>query len=59
MIEVFMLAMLVAVVKLSSLARVVPGPAMWAFAALTVLFAVLASFDPRTLWNRLEAGAES
>jgi len=51
MIEVFMLGVLVALVKLSHLAQVLPGVALWAFAALTVLLAVILSFDPRSLWD--------
>ncbi|MDR3435533.1 paraquat-inducible protein A [Telmatospirillum sp.] len=50
MIEVFMLGTLVALVKLSHLAHVVPGVALWAFGALTVLMAVVVSFDLRWLW---------
>jgi len=51
MIEVFMLGTLVALVKLSHLAHVLPGAALWAFAALTVLMAAILSFDPRSLWD--------
>ena len=51
MIEVFMLGLLVALVKLSHMAHVLPGVALWAFAVLTVLLAVILSFDPRTLWD--------
>jgi paraquat-inducible protein A len=51
MIEVFMLGTLVALVKLSHLAHVLPGVALWAFAALTVLMAAILSFDPRSLWD--------
>lgn len=51
MIEVFMLGMLVALVKLSHLAHVLPGAALWAFAALTVLMAAILTFDPRSLWD--------
>lgn len=51
MIEVFMLGVLVALVKLSHLARVLPGTALWAFAALTVLLATILSFDLKALWE--------
>ncbi len=57
MIEVFMLGMLVALVKLSHLAHVLPGVALWAFAALTVLMAAVLSFDPRSLWDRPDGRA--
>jgi paraquat-inducible protein A len=52
MIEVFMLGVLVALVKLSHLAHVLPGIALWAFGALTVLLAAILTLDLRTLWNR-------
>jgi paraquat-inducible protein A len=52
MIDVLMLGILVAVVKLSSLATVVPGIALWAFASLLVLLPVLnAIFNPRDVWR--------
>lgn len=51
MVEVFMLGLLVSVVKLSHLAHIVPGIALWCFAALLPLFAFLNStFNPRALW---------
>lgn len=51
MVEVFMLGLLVSVVKLSHLAHIVPGVALWSFAALLPLFALLNStFNPRALW---------
>jgi len=51
MIEVFLLGVLVAIVKLSGMARVLPGPALWAFMGLTVLLTVLLSFNPRAFWH--------
>ena len=54
MVEVFMLGILVALVKLAHIASVVPGTAMWAFGGLMLLIAaVAASFDPRELWAAL------
>ncbi len=51
MVEVFMLGLLVSVVKLSHLAHIVPGVALWCFAALLPLFALLnTTFNPRELW---------
>jgi paraquat-inducible protein A len=51
MVEVFMLGLLVSVVKLSHLAHIVPGIALWCFAALLPLFALLnTAFNPRDLW---------
>lgn len=51
MIEVFLLGVLVAIVKLSSMATVLPGPALYAFMALTVLLTAVLSFDPRGFWE--------
>ena len=51
MIEVFLLGALVAIVKLSSMATVLPGPALWAFMALTVLLTAVLSFNPRAFWE--------
>lgn len=51
MIEVFLLGVLVAIIKLSSMAIIVPGPALWAFVALTLLLTAVLSFDPRSLWS--------
>lgn len=55
MIEVFMLGILVSMVKLSQLATIVPGIALWAFALLiVVLAAASAVMDPEEVWRRLE-----
>ena len=51
MIEVFLLGVMVAIVKLSSIANVLPGPALWAFIGLTVLLTSVLSFDPRAFWE--------
>ncbi|BBL70003.1 paraquat-inducible protein [Methylogaea oryzae] len=57
MIEVFMLGVLVSVVKLSHLAGIVPGIALWAYAALMVLLAASsAALDAHGLWDRIPAG---
>jgi paraquat-inducible protein A len=58
MIEVLMLGLLVAVVKLSTVFEVAPGVGLWAFAALTVLVTLVASFDTRELWDRVPARGE-
>lgn len=56
MIEVFMLGVLVALVKLAHIASVVPGIALWSFGALMLLLAAaVAAFDPRELWAKVEA----
>jgi paraquat-inducible protein A len=51
MIEVFMLGVLITIVKMVSLARVIPEAALFAFGVLTLMFAVVVTFDPRTLWD--------
>ena len=53
MVEVFLLGVLVALVKLSHIADVVPGVALWAFAALTILLTAVFSFSPHYLWSAL------
>ena len=55
MLEIFMLATLVAVVKLGDIATVIPGPAMYAFGLLIlVLTALSVSLDPHLIWHRLD-----
>jgi paraquat-inducible protein A len=56
MIEIFMLGILVSVVKLTALATVIPGVALWSFAVLIfVLAATATSLDPDLVWERLDA----
>jgi paraquat-inducible protein A len=52
MLDVFLLAVLVSLVKLGDLARILPGTGLAAFCAVVVL-TVLASatFDPRLIWT--------
>ncbi|QCP49585.1 paraquat-inducible protein A [Trinickia violacea] len=55
MVEVLMLAMLVAIVKLEHFATVVPGFGIWAFGAVMVLFAASAvSFNPADVWAHID-----
>ncbi len=51
MVEVFMLGVIITIVKMVSMARVVPGPGLFAFGALTLMLAYLGAFDPRMLWS--------
>ncbi len=51
MIEVCMLGILVAVIKLSSYMQVAPGPGIWATAALMVLLTLIANRDTHWLWD--------
>jgi paraquat-inducible protein A len=57
--EVMMLGILVALVKISELARVDAGVGIFSVGALTLLLpAIYATFDTRALWERIEwAGA--
>lgn len=57
MIEVFMLGVVVSLIKLSHMAHVVPGPALWAFGVQTCLLAAILSFDLRSLWDVEESGS--
>jgi paraquat-inducible protein A len=53
MLDVFLLAVLVALVKLGELATVLPGPGLLAFTAMVVLTILASSsFDPRLIWDR-------
>jgi paraquat-inducible protein A len=55
MLDVFLVAVLVALVRLGALATVTPGPGLWAFAAVVVLtMLATACFDPRLLWRTPE-----
>lgn len=52
MTEVFLLGILVALIKLSKMASIIPGTALYAFTALmVVLAAMLASLDPHIVWT--------
>jgi len=54
MVEVFILGILVSLVKLAHMAHVIPGIALWAFAALVVVFAAIGStFDPLRVWSHI------
>jgi paraquat-inducible protein A len=54
MIEVMMLGILVALIKIAELASVIAGIGMYAVGALMGLFvAMKVSFDPREVWTRI------
>jgi paraquat-inducible protein A len=58
MMEVFLIGILVALVKLADMAEIIPGLSLWAFAALIpTLSGTLAAFDPHVVWERLEVRA--
>jgi paraquat-inducible protein A len=54
MIEVFMLGIVAALVKLSTMATIVPGISLWSFALLTLLLTSVLSYDPAELWDRAD-----
>jgi len=54
MLEVMMIGVLVALIKISDYATVIPGLAMFAlFVLIFLLAATQASFDPREVWDRV------
>lgn len=54
MVEIFMLGVLVSIVKLSHLAHISPGPALWSYGLLLVFFAsAMTILDTQALWARL------
>jgi paraquat-inducible protein A len=55
MVEIFMLGVLVALVKLSHDFIIIPGVALWSFGGLTLMLAAVASsFNAREIWLNLE-----
>lgn len=55
MVEVMLLGILVALIKIAELARVIPGTALWAVGALMILLAAMTSgFDPQEVWRRVQ-----
>jgi paraquat-inducible protein A len=60
MAEIFIVGVAVALVKVAGLAKVTPGPAFWAFAALVLVTVLKDSFMCRlTIWKTLEERAKS
>lgn len=56
MLEVYMLGILVAIIKLGDLATVIAGTGLYAFVALLLVTVCLsAALDERVVWQRLEA----
>jgi paraquat-inducible protein A len=55
MLEVMMIGVLVALIKIADYAKVIPGVALFALAALVfILAAIQTNFDPREVWDRVE-----
>jgi len=56
MVDIFVVGILVALVQLGNYMTIQPGPGAVAFAGVVLLTMLAAlSFDPRLLWDRLEA----
>jgi len=54
MMEVFLIGIIVAIVKLVGMAQIVPGLALWSFALLIVtLAAAAANMDSQVVWDRV------
>ena len=59
MIEVMMLGVLVALIKIADYATVIPGMALFMLGGLVFLLAAMqASFDPQEVWERIEWAAD-
>lgn len=55
MIDIFMISILIALVKLDAIATIEAGPGAVAFAAVVVLTMLAAmSFDPRLIWDKVD-----
>ena len=57
MVEILMLAAIISFVKMTNMATVVPGTALWALGALALLLASVFSFDPRCMWHNGVGGS--
>ncbi len=56
MVDVFVVAILVALIQLGGLLVILPGAAALAFSGVVIITMLAAeSFDPRLIWDRLEA----
>ena len=60
MIEVMLLGVLVALIKIADYATVIPGAALFMLGGLVFLLAAMqASFDPHEVWERIEWAADT
>jgi paraquat-inducible protein A len=56
MVEIFMIGIIVAGVKLHKMAALVPGISVWSFMLLIVVLALITTVvEPRLIWERLQA----
>ncbi len=59
MIDIFMISILVALVKLGSIATIEPGVGATSFAAVVIVTMIAAmTFDPRLIWDNMETESE-
>lgn len=59
MLDIFVVAVLVALVQVQSIAVITAGPGAFAFGAVVVLTMFAAfSFDPRLIWDPVKAAHE-
>jgi paraquat-inducible protein A len=55
MLEVFLIGILVALVKLADMAEIIPGLALWSFGILILVLAgATSALDPREVWKHVE-----
>jgi paraquat-inducible protein A len=54
MIEVFLIGVLVTLVKLAVMVVIIPGIALWSFAALTILLVLVMSVSVSDIWIQVE-----
>ena len=55
MVDVFVVAILVALIQLGGILTIRPGPAALAFSGVVIITMLAAeSFDPRLIWDKLE-----
>jgi paraquat-inducible protein A len=60
MMEVFLLGILVSIVKLVSMAEIIPGVALWAFGLLIITLSwANSTLEPRVIWERVEVLREA
>ncbi len=60
MIDIFMISILAALVKLGAIATIEPGVGATSFAAVVVITMIAAMcFDPRSIWDAMEEGRKT
>ena len=59
MVDIYVVTLMVAIVKIGAIATIEAGPAAVYFAAVVVLTMLAAmSFDPRLIWDKMETHDE-